>query len=169
MRISRPAAAKGILKRIDTLVSTLITTITYTINATMRTVVNLVKQYEKELFDMLYGAVFGEGKSSFWCNRLWKCAALLAELLDSDSWLNQKVRRALERKCRSTASLDVMDLIAQSITDFGAFQQTVCDALFHHPRLRPEHNPGFHPLSSLLLSEAYSRDLRSIGIPTESE
>ena len=38
-------AAKGILKRIDTLVSTLMTTITYTINATMRTVVNLVKQY----------------------------------------------------------------------------------------------------------------------------
>ena len=123
-------AAKGILKRIDTLVSTLMTTITYTINATMRTVVNLVKQYEKELFDMLYGAVFGEGKSVFWCNRLWKCAALLAELLDSDSWLNQKVRRALERKCRSTASLDVMDLIAQSITDFVAFQQTVCDAGF---------------------------------------
>ena len=122
-------AAKGILKRIDTLVSTLMTTITYMINTTMRTVINLVKQYEKELFDMLYNAIFGEDKT-FWCNKLWKCAALLAELLNSDSWLNQKIRRALERKCRSTAALDVMDLISQSITDFSAFQQTVCDAGF---------------------------------------
>lgn len=122
-------AAKGILKRIDTLVSTLMTTITYMINTTMRTVINLVKQYEKELFDMLYNAIFGEDKS-FWCNKLWKCAALLAELLNADSWLNQKIRRALERKCRSTAALDVMDLISQSITDFSAFQQTVCDAGF---------------------------------------
>ena len=87
--------AKNLLKRIDTIVSTLMTTVNYIINATIRTVSNMVKQYEKELFDLLYSAVFGMDKS-FWCNKLWKCAALLAELLDSDSWLNQKVRSYLD-------------------------------------------------------------------------
>lgn len=121
--------AKNLLKRIDTIVSTMMTTVNYIINATIRTVSNMVKQYEKELFDLLYSAVFGMDKS-FWCNKLWKCAALLAELLDSNSWLNQKVRSYLDSRCKSTSALDTMDLISQSITDFTAFQQTVCAAGF---------------------------------------
>lgn len=121
--------AKNILKRIDTLISTLMTTVTYTINSTMRTMINLVKQYEKELFDMLYDAVFGKDRS-FWCNRLWKCAALLAELLDSDSWLNNKIAQWMKRRCMNTGAFDIMDLISQSITDFSAFQRTVCNAGF---------------------------------------
>ena len=121
--------AKNLLKRIDTLVSTLMTTVNYIINATIRTAANLIKQYEKELFDLLYSAVFGTDKS-FWCNKLWKCAALLSELLDSDSWLNQKIRSYLDARCKSTSTLDTMDLISQSITDFTAFQQTVCAAGF---------------------------------------
>lgn len=121
--------AKNLIKKLDTLASSLMTTVTYVINATMRTIVNLVKQYEKELFDMLYNAVFGTDKS-FWCNKLWKCAALLAELLDSNSWLNSLIRRWLQRKCKNTAAFDIMDLIKQSVTDFSAFQQTVCQAGF---------------------------------------
>lgn len=121
--------AKNLIKRLDTLATTLMTTVRYTINATMRTIVNLVKQYEKELFDLLYNSVFGTDKS-FWCNRLWKCAALLAELLDSNSWLNGMIKRWLERKCRSTGALNTMDLIKESITDFNQFQQTVCAAGF---------------------------------------
>ena len=121
--------AKNLIKRLDTLATTLMTTVRYTINATMRTIVNLVKQYEKELFDLLYNAVFGTDKS-FWCNRLWKCAALLAELLDSNSWLNGMIKRWLERKCRKTGAFDMMDLIKESITDFSQFQQTVCAAGF---------------------------------------
>lgn len=121
--------AKNLIKKLDTLASSLMTTVTYVINATMRTIVNLVKQYEKELFDMLYNAVFGTDKS-FWCNKLWKCAALLAELLDSNSWLNNLIKRWFQRKCKNTAAFDIMDLIKQSITDFLAFQQTVCQAGF---------------------------------------
>lgn len=121
--------AKNLIKKIDTLASTLMTTVTYTINATMRTIVNLVKQYEKELFDLLYNSVFGTDKS-FWCNRLWKCAALLAELLDSNSWLNNLIKRWFEKKCKNTGAFDLMDLIKQSVTDFLAFQQTVCAAGF---------------------------------------
>lgn len=121
--------AKNLLKRIDTFVSTMMTTVNYIINATIRTVSNMVRQYEKELFDLLYSAIFGMDKS-FWCNKLWKCAALLAELLDSNSWLNQKVRSYLDSRCKSTSTLDTMDLISQSITDFTAFQQTVCAAGF---------------------------------------
>lgn len=121
--------AKNLIKRLDTLATTLMTTVRYTINATMRTIINLVKQYEKELFDLLYDAVFGTDKS-FWCNRLWKCAALLAELLDSNSWLNGLIQRWFKRKCKNTGAFDLMDLIKQSVTDFSAFQQTVCAAGF---------------------------------------
>ena len=117
--------AKNVLKRIDALVSTLMSTINNVINSTMRTIINMVKQYEKELFDMLYNYLFGEDRS-FWCNRLWKCVALLNELLDSNSWLNKKIKRAMERSCRNTSAFDIMDLIKQSLEDFSAFQQTVC-------------------------------------------
>lgn len=121
--------AKNLIKKLDTLASSLMTTVTYVINVTMRTMVNLVKQYEKELFDMLYNAVFGTDKS-FWCNKLWKCVALLAELLDSDSWLNNLLKRRFRRKCKNTAAFDIMDLIERSVVDFSAFQQTVCQAGF---------------------------------------
>lgn len=117
--------AKNVLKLLDTLVSTINSTINYVINSTLRLIINMVKQFEKELFDMLYSYLFGEDKS-FWCNKLWKCVALLNELLDSNSWLNQKIKRAMERSCRSTAAFDMMDLMKQSLTDFTTFQQTVC-------------------------------------------
>lgn len=122
--------AKNLLKKIDSLLTTLMTTVTQVINSTMRTIINLVKQYEKELFDILYNTIFGEDKT-FWCSKLWKCVALFSELLDSNSWLNGMMRRWLNRKCvDKSGANNIMDLIKQSIDNFTVFQQTVCNAGF---------------------------------------
>lgn len=121
--------AKNILKRVESVASALMSTLTHVIDKSLAQIVNLVKEYEKELFDMLYDSIFGSDRS-FWCSKLWKCVALFSELLDSNSWLNQKLRRYLEKKCKSTATLDLMDLIHQSIDDFIVFQETVCNAGF---------------------------------------
>lgn len=121
--------AKNLIKRIDSLATTLMSTVTYVINSTMRVMINLVKQYEKELFDMLYNALFGEDRS-FWCGRLWKCIALLNELLDSNSWLCKKIKSWMNSRCMNTAGFDIMDLIRMSVNDFLSFQSTVCSAGF---------------------------------------
>ena len=62
--------AKGLLSRIESVATAAITVVEYMMDHTIRLVVDLVKQYEKELFDMLYNALFGSDKS-FWCHKLW--------------------------------------------------------------------------------------------------
>jgi len=121
--------AKNMLKRVDTLAMALMNTCRIMMDTTMTVMIKMVKQYEKELMDMIYNSIFGTDRS-FWCNKLWNCLALLAELLNSNSWLCSKLKSYLERKCRSTQVFNTMDAIAEAATDFLKFQQIVCDAGF---------------------------------------
>lgn len=121
--------AKNLIKRLDAVAQAAATTIRYTIDTTINTIVNMVKVYEKELFDMLYDSIFGSDRS-FWCNRLWKCIALLQELLDPDSWLFKKLNQWWEKQCTSEANMNLLANINDIISDFSKFQQTVCSAGF---------------------------------------
>lgn len=123
--------AKGLLSRIESVATAAITVVEYMMDHTIRLVVDLVKQYEKELFDMLYNALFGSDKS-FWCHKLWKCLALLNELLDKDSWLMRKIRSWWKSQCMDgdDGFGDLLDNMNMVISDFSKFQQIVCSAGF---------------------------------------
>lgn len=121
------ALAKGLLNRIESVATAAITVAEYMIDHTIKLIIDLVKQYEKELFDMLYNALFGTDKS-FWCHRLWKCLALLNELLDKDSWLMKKLISWWQKQCIDPEPL--IDNMQVVISDFTRFQQTVCSAGF---------------------------------------
>lgn len=125
--------AKGLLSRIESVATAAITVVEYMMDHTIRLVVDMVKQYEKELFDMLYNALFGSDKS-FWCHKLWKCLALLNELLDKDSWLMKKIRSWWKSQCMDGHGEDgfgdLLDNMNMVISDFTKFQQVVCSAGF---------------------------------------
>lgn len=123
--------AKGLLSRIESVATAAITVVEYMMDHTIRLVVDMVKQYEKELFDMLYNALFGSDKS-FWCHKLWKCLALLNELLDKDSWLMRKIRGWWKSQCMDGEDGfgDLLDNMNSVISDFSKFQQVVCSAGF---------------------------------------
>ena len=124
--------AKSLLKRIDAVAQAAITTIRYALDTEIETIINLVKVYEKELFDMLYDALFGD-KKEFWCNRLWKCLALINELLDPNSWLFRKLNDWWKKQCKdakAAAAENLLNDIRGIISDFSQFQQIVCSAGF---------------------------------------
>lgn len=121
------ALAKGLLNRIESVATAAITVAEYMMDHTIKLIVDLVKQYEKELFDMLYNALFGTDKS-FWCHRLWKCLALLNELLNQDSWLMKKLIKWWKKQCIEVEPL--INNIRGVISDFSQFQQMVCSAGF---------------------------------------
>ena len=122
--------AKSLLKRIDAIAQAALTVARYTIDVAVTTTINLVKTYEKQLFDMLYDAIFGTDRS-FWCNRLWKCLALINELLDPDSYLFRKLNEWWKKQCKDpTAVNNLLTNIRDIISDFQQFQQTVCSAGF---------------------------------------
>lgn len=122
--------AKSILKRIDAIAQAAMTVARYTIDVAINTMINLVKTYEKQLIDMLYDSIFGTDKS-FWCNRLWKCLALVNELLDPDSWLFRKLNEWWKRQCKDASSVNsLLENIREIVSDFQQFQQTVCSAGF---------------------------------------
>lgn len=123
------AAAKNLLEGIDKIATAAITVCNFMIDTVIDTTIKLVKQYEKELFDMLYEWIFGTDKS-FWCNRLWKCLALLNELLDPNSYLFRKLSEWWENQCRSNELGDLASNIRNIISDFSQFQQVVCSAGF---------------------------------------
>lgn len=122
--------AKNILKGIDKIAAAALTTVRYTIDVSIKTIVNMVKVYEKELFDMLYESIFGTDKS-FWCHRLWKCLALVNELLDPDSWLFKKLKEWWSKQCiRDTQVDNLLNSIRDIVSDFSKFQRIVCSAGF---------------------------------------
>lgn len=122
--------AKSILKRIDALAQAALTVARYTIDVAVNTTINLVKMYEKQLFDMLYEAIFGTDKS-FWCSRLWKCLALINELLDPESWLFRKLNEWWKKQCKDPTGVNnLLENIRDIISDYQQFQQTVCSAGF---------------------------------------
>ena len=121
--------AKNLLKAIDKLAQAAMTICRYTIDVAIDTTIKLVKQYEKELFDMLYEWIFGTDKS-FWCNRLWKCLALLNELLDPNSYLFRKLSEWWNNQCISDARGNLLNNIRDIISDFLQFQQIICSAGF---------------------------------------
>lgn len=121
------ALARGLLNRIESVATAAITVAEYMMDHTIKLIVDLVKQYEKELFDMLYNMLFGD-KKEFWCHRLWKCLALLNELLDPDSWLMKKLINWWAKQC-----VDIEPTVVSMqaiISDFSKFQQMVCSAGF---------------------------------------
>lgn len=121
--------AKNLLKGIDKIAQAALTVCRFTIDTAIDTTIKIVKQYEKELFDMLYEAIFGSDKS-FWCHRLWKCLALINELLDPDSFLFRMLEKWWKDQCVSEQRGELLNNIRDIISDISQFQQIVCSAGF---------------------------------------
>lgn len=114
--------AKNLLKKIDTLVQTMMTTVYAVLNTTMKTVISLIKQYEKTLVDMLG---IGGNPDSIWCSNLFKCIALLNDLLDADGWLYKMLEKWLGLQCHPWAK-DLLANINSIVSDFTEFANTLC-------------------------------------------
>ena len=121
--------SKNLLEGLNKVAQAAITVCRYTIDVAINTTVKLVKQYEKELFDMLYESLFGE-KKTVWCHRLWKCLALINELLDPESFLFRKLSEYWDNQCKTNAMNNLLENIRDIISDFSQFQKIVCSAGF---------------------------------------
>lgn len=121
--------AKNLIKKVDSLAAALMNTCRILMDKTMSVMIKLVKQYEKELMDMLYSATLGK-IDWLWCGKLWNCLALLAELIDENSWLVRKIREWMEAQCKTADIADKLAAIAQAAKDFDQFRRLICEAGF---------------------------------------
>lgn len=121
--------AKNLIKKVDSLATALMNTCRILMDKTMSVMIKLVKQYEKELMDMIYSATLGK-IDWLWCGKLWNCVALLAELLDQDSWLVRKLREWMSSQCKTSRIPDKIAAIAEAAKDFDQFRRLVCEAGF---------------------------------------
>lgn len=121
--------AKNLIKKVDSLAAALMNTCRILMDKTMSVMIKLVKQYEKELMDMLYSATLGK-IDWLWCGKLWNCLALLAELIDENSWLVKKIREWMEGQCKTADIADKLAAIAQAAKDFDQFRRLICEAGF---------------------------------------
>lgn len=121
--------AKNLIKKVDSLAAALMNTCRILMDKTMSVMIKLVKQYEKELMDMLYSATLGK-IDWLWCGKLWNCLALLAELIDENSWLVRKIREWMEGQCKTADIADKLAAIAQAAKDFDQFRRLICEAGF---------------------------------------
>lgn len=121
--------AKNLIKKVDSLAAALMNTCRILMDKTMSVMIKLVKQYEKELMDMLYSATLGK-IDWLWCGKLWNCLALLAELIDENSWLVRKIRDWMDSQCKTSKLPNQLAAIAQAAKDFDQFRRLICEAGF---------------------------------------
>lgn len=121
--------AKNLIKKVDSLAAALMNTCRILMDKTMSVMIKLVKQYEKELMDMLYSATLGK-IDWLWCGKLWNCLALLAELIDENSWLVRKIRDWMSSQCKTSMIPNQLAAIAQAAKDFDQFRRLICEAGF---------------------------------------
>ena len=114
--------AKNLLKKIDTLIQTMMTTVYNILNISMKTIIALVKELEKSLVDLLG---IGGDPDSIWCSNLFKCLALLNQLMDANGWLYKMLEKWLGLQCHPWAK-DLLGNINQIVSDFTAFADTLC-------------------------------------------
>lgn len=71
------------------------------------------------------------GKLPFICDDLWKCLALLQELLKDTSALYRSLKSGSEEKCLSEEEKNIFDHMDSMITDYTKFRDIVCNLGFN--------------------------------------
>lgn len=71
------------------------------------------------------------GKLPYICDDLWKCLALLKELLDDTSALYKSLKNTGKERCLSQDEKNILDNMSDMITDYTKFRDIVCNLGFN--------------------------------------
>lgn len=124
--------SKALLKALDTLFNTLVSLCRFVIDIGIKTVLDAIRVFQKWLVDQLLNFDF-----SALCDGMFKCAALLEEVLDPNSLLSRTLKKYTNYNSAPQEELYAV------VGDFRKFKDTICNFGFTY-------NFGLSGIKSLL-------------------
>jgi len=124
--------SKALLKALDTLFNTLISLCRFVIDIGIKTVLDAIRVFQKWLVDQLLNFDF-----SALCDGMFKCSALLEEILDPNSLLSRTLKKYTNYNSAPQEELYAV------VGDFRKFKDTICNFGFTY-------NFGLSGIKSLL-------------------
>ena len=124
--------SKALLKALDTLFNTLISLCRFVIDIGIKTVLDAIRVFQKWLVDQLLNFDF-----SALCDGMFKCSALLEEVLDPNSLLSRTLKKYTNYNSAPQEELYAV------VGDFRKFKDTICNFGFTY-------NFGLSGIKSLL-------------------
>lgn len=118
---------KEYIKKIIKVADTAKNFIRMTVSDAVKKINQSIEDIRKNIKPLL---IDGPGKLPILCDDLWKCLALLQELLDSGSAFYKSIKKNLLNKCTSSRERNIADDLSQLITDFTKFRDIVCNSSF---------------------------------------
>ena len=126
--------SKALLKALDTLFNTLVSLCRFVIDIGIKTVLDAIRVFQKWLVDQLLNFDF-----SALCDGMFKCTALLEEVLDPNSLLSRTLKKYTNYNSAPQEELYAV------VGDFRKFKDTICNFGFTY-------NFGLSGIKSLLNS-----------------
>ena len=124
--------SKALLKALDTLFNTLMSWCRFVVDVAIKAVLDAIRVFQKWLIDQLLNFDF-----SALCNGMFRCAALLEEVLDPNSLMSRTLKKYTNYNARPQEELYAI------VGDFKEFKDTVCNFGFTY-------NFGLSAIKSLL-------------------
>lgn len=124
--------SKALLKALDTLFNTLVSLCRFVIDIGIKTVLDAIRVFQKWLVDQLLNFDF-----SALCDGMFKCTALLEEVLDPNSLLSRTLKKYTNYNSAPQEELYAV------VGDFRKFKDTICNFGFTY-------NFGLSGIKSLL-------------------
>ena len=124
--------SKALLKALDTLFNTLMSWCRFVVDVAIKAVLDAIRVFQKWLIDQLLNLDF-----SALCNGMFRCAALLEEVLDPNSLMSRTLKKYTNYNARPQEELYAI------VGDFKEFKDTVCNFGFTY-------NFGLSAIKSLL-------------------
>lgn len=124
--------SKALLKALDTLFNTLMSWCRFVVDLAIKAVLDAIRVFQKWLIDQLLNFDF-----SALCNGMFRCAALLEEVLDPNSLMSRTLKKYTNYNARPQEELYAI------VGDFKEFKDTVCNFGFTY-------NFGLSAIKSLL-------------------
>ena len=124
--------SKALLKALDTLFNTLVSLCRFVIDIGIKTVLDAIRVFQKWLVDQLLNFDF-----SALCDGMFKCSALLEEVLDPNSLLSRTLKKYTNYNSAPQEELYAV------VGDFRKFKDTICNFGFTY-------NFGLSGIKSLL-------------------
>lgn len=116
--------AKDTLLHLEAIARSIMNTIIKSYDILCTTAINMVKEFQKTLIENIPGAKGGDG--NIFCWKIFKCMAIIEQLLNKNGWLYNMLNRWFKRQCHDFVNEDLWDEIHGIISDFNRFSSTVC-------------------------------------------
>lgn len=98
-----------------------------TISDAVRKINQSIEDIRKNIKPLL---IDGPRKIPILCDDIWKCLALLQELLDSDSAFYKSIKKNVLNQCMSESQKNIADHLSDLIGDYMKFRDIICNSLF---------------------------------------